>query len=122
MTRGQALAVALAFGLSGCSSFNMTPACADTGLALKRTLVVPNGDRPDDVRLARIMIVSVPHEVHADYNRRTCSAEITAFGQKRSITYDIRQSEGVRNWIEVTLPDDPAIAELQRELRVAYEG
>lgn len=120
MRGARALSTAMVLSLSSCSSFNMAAKCSDTGAILMRTLVVPNGDRPDEARLARIMSVSTPHELDADYNRRSCSAEISAFGKTLPVTYEIRQSEGVRNWVEVSFPDDPAIRELQSQLRAAY--
>ncbi|NNM75798.1 hypothetical protein HJG53_02610 [Sphingomonas sp. ID1715] len=122
MSRYGALAFACTLLLPGCSSFNMVADCDQTGLTLMRTMVVPDGERPDDARLAELMSVSTPREVAAGYNERRCSADLTALGATQAITYTIRQSEGVKGWVEVDLPTDAQTMALREALRSAYVG
>jgi hypothetical protein len=110
--------------LSGCSQFNMTPACEETGPGLMRQLAVPGDVRPDPVRLARIMKVRAFQEIDASYNARTCRAEVVGPTRSATLTYRITQSEGVQKWyvIEVLDVDNPDVQMLVKELRDAYVG
>lgn len=110
--------------LSGCSQFNMTPACGETGPGLTRQLAVSGDVRPDPVRLGRIMKVRAFQEVDASYNARTCRAEVTGATRRATLIYRITQSEGVQKWyvIEVLNADNPDVQMLVQELRDAYIG
>lgn len=110
--------------LCGCSQFNMTPPCDETGPGLMRQLAVPADTRPDPVRLAAIMTVSGFEELNSSYNARTCRAEVVASASRATVTYGITQSEGVQGWyvIELQNASSPNVQMLIQEVRGAYAG
>lgn len=122
-TRGLILAGCCATSLfCGCSQFNMTPPCDQTGLGLMRQLAVPGDVRPDQVRLAAVMTVSGFEELSSSYNKRTCKADVAGHTSRASVTYDITQSEGVQGWyvIELRNADSTDVQMLIHEVRDAY--
>ena len=108
--------------IGGCSSFNMSPACHETGPGLMRYLAVPIDVRPNFDRLSRIMSVADFHELEAGYNSRICSAAVAGPSQGATIIYKVAQSEGLQDWylIEVSNGQDPSVKNLIEELQYAY--
>lgn len=121
---GAALAAAVLLGLAGCSSWNMTPRCDETGPGVMKLIATRAGERPDYDRIGAIMAMSDFQERSAGYNQRVCQARVTAFGETVELVYHARQSEGVQGWFEVELVngDDPAVSNLLARIRAAYAG
>jgi hypothetical protein len=108
--------------LCGCSGFNMSPPCDETGPGLMRQLAVPADVRPDPAKLAAIMTVSGFEELGSSYNARTCRAEVAGGTSRATVTYNITQSEGVQGWyvIELENATSPDVQMLIQEVRSAY--
>lgn len=108
--------------LCGCSQFNMTPPCSETGPGLMRQLAVPADVRPDPAKLAAIMTVGGFEELGSGYNARTCSAEVAGSTARATVTYRITQSEGVQGWYVIELQNATSsdVQMLIEEVRSAY--
>lgn len=109
MMRSAAVA-AFAAVLGSCSQFNMVARCEETGDGLLRTLAgIDRATKPDRGRLAAIARVSGFAELGSGYNSRRCRATVTLADDSRAAdyVYDIRQSEGLQRWYEITLADAP---------------
>ena len=109
--------------LTGCSSFNLSPRCDETGPGVQRVLAIPTATGPiDRLRLSRAVTVDNLAETGSSYNARVCTARIAAGELVTTVHFRVRQSEGVRDWydIEFSAPSDPLLQAIAAKARDTY--
>lgn len=119
------LTCTIAAMIAGCSSFNLSPECNETADGLRRNLAISDANEvPDFARLTRIISVTDMTEIASGYNRRTCSATVASNGLSSIATYEVVQSEGVKNFYEIEIlnRDNQDLLELVGSIRDQYNA
>ena len=126
--RNSAFALLCAFAATGCSKFNMVPACSEVAsdiavLFIPESLLPPGGTI-DRARVSALVETLASQELAAAYNERTCEANVTMKDGSASarIRFIARQSEGAQRWhaIQFLNTDDPAFTNLVARLQDRY--